>query len=167
MLSEFDTATAVARGMGLLSSAKVADEATSGHAANAYVLRDASGQVLCEVPLESLRGWIPSGQLGHVFSLEEVIGAPTGERWEYCFVKVELDEDQAVTKVTNVLINGRSIASSDGAGKNSFESFHELLNLIGDRGWELANTVLRNLDEQGLGRAYSLIFKRHRSPSHE
>jgi hypothetical protein len=166
MLSEFDTATAVARGMALLSSARVPDVATSGPEANAYVLRDASGQLLCEVPLESLRGWIPSGPLGHVFSLEEVIGAPTGERWEYCFVRVELEEDQAAARLTNVLINGRSIASSDAAGQNSFESFHDLLNLIGDRGWELVNTVLRNLDEHGLGRAYSLIFKRHRSPSH-
>ncbi len=161
MLSEFDTATAVAKGMGLLSSAKVPDEASSGHAADTYVLRDTSGQVLCEVPLEALRGWIPSGQLGHVFSLEEVIGAPTGERWEYCFVKVELGDNQADAGLTNVLINGRAIASSDGTGRNSFKSFHELLNLIGDRGWELADTVLRNLDEHGLGRTYSLIFKRN------
>jgi hypothetical protein len=165
MLSEFDTATAVARGMGLLAAARVADEATSGHDASAYVLRDAGGQVICEVPLEALRSWIPSGQLSHVFSLEEVIGAPTGERWEYCLVRVELDGDPADGRLDKVLINGRSIASSDAAGGSSFESFHELLNLIGDRGWELVNTVLRNLDEQGLGRAYSLIFKRRMNPS--
>lgn len=163
MLSEFDTATAVAKGMGLLSSAKHPDEASSSHEANAYVLRDASGKVLCEVPLESLRGWIPSGPIGHLFSLEEVIGAPTGERWEYCFVRVEIEDDQAAAKLTNVLINGHAISSSDSAGQNSFESFHELLNLIGDRGWELVTTVLRSFDEKRLGRSYSLIFKRHRS----
>jgi len=159
MLSAFQTALAVARGTGLLAKEAMAAEPQSGHSSTGYVLRDAHGGVLCEVPLETMRSWIPSHS-DHPFSIESIIGAPTGDRWEYCFLLVEFGVGERGAALERVLINNQAISTSTAGGPLPFDQFHELLNLLGDRGWELVSTVLRNLDGQGVGRSYSLIFKR-------
>jgi hypothetical protein len=56
------------------------------------VLRNARGEVLCDVPQADLQAWIPSGQRSAAISIEEVIGAPTGDIWEYCFVRVAMED---------------------------------------------------------------------------
>ncbi len=160
MLSEFDTAVAVARGLGLLSASKLPHEASSGQGPAGYVLRNARGEALCEVPQADLQGWIPSGQLSAPVSIEEVIGAPTGDIWEYCFVRVDMEDQDTGTNLKQVLINGQGISSLKANRELIFSQFHELLNLIGARGWELVNTVPRSIDAQGHGRSYSLVFKR-------
>jgi hypothetical protein len=147
------------RGTGLLAKYALAEELHSGHTSTGYVLRDAHGGVLCEVPLETMRSWIPSHS-DHPFSIESIIGAPTGDRWEYCFLLVEFGVGDQGAALERVLINNQAISTSTAGGPLPFDQFHELLNLLGDRGWELVSTVLRNMDGQGVGRSYSLIFKR-------
>jgi len=159
VLSDFHTALAVARGTGLLAKDALPEEAHSGHTATGYVLRDAHGGVLCEVPLQTLRSWIPSHS-DHPLSIEAIIGAPTGDRWEYCFLLVDFGAGERGSVLERVLINNQAISTSTAGGPLPFDQFHELLNLLGDRGWELVSTVLRNIDGQGVGRSYSLIFKR-------
>ncbi|MCP9915655.1 hypothetical protein [Cyanobium sp. ATX 6F1] len=160
MLSDFHTALAVSKGTGLLPRDSQPDETHSGHTVDGYVLRDAHGAVLCEVPLEALRSWLPSDGIDHPLSIEAIIGAPTGERWEYCFLLVEFAPKERGSVLERVLINGQPISTSTSDGPLPTAQFHELLNLMGDRGWELVTSALRNLDDQGFGRSYSLIFKR-------
>ncbi|MCP9915925.1 hypothetical protein [Cyanobium sp. ATX 6F1] len=160
MLSDFHTALAVAKGTGLLPRDGQPDESHSGHTADGYVLRDSHGALLCQVPLEALRSWLPSDGIDHPLSIEAIIGAPTGERWEYCFLLVEFAPQEGGSVLERVLINGQPISTSSCDGLLATAQFHELLNLMGDRGWELATSALRNLDDQGFGRSYSLIFKR-------
>lgn len=161
MLSDFHTALAVAKGLGLLPRDSQPDETHSGHTADGYVLRDVHGSLLCQVSLEALRSWMPSEGIDHPLSIEAIIGAPTGERWEYCFLLVEFAPQERGSVLERVLINGQPISTSSSEGPLPTAQFHELLNLMGDRGWELSTSALRTIDDQGFGRSYSLIFKRH------
>ncbi len=136
MLSEFDTAAAVARGLRLLSADQVPDPERSHLQADGYALVDAQGHRLALVPAEALRSWIPS-QGSRALSVEQVVGEASGPRWQYLVLRLDLrDGDGGTGVLEGVRLNGLPF-EPDQLGGVSVHQFHELLDLLGDRGWEL------------------------------
>ncbi len=140
MLSEFDTAVAVARGLRLLSADQRPDEARSHLQPEGYALVDAQGDRLALVSPEALRSWIPSHAApapgAQPLSIEEVVGRASGPRWQYLVLRLDLLDDGRSTELERVRINGLpfELGAPDGVRAHQF---HELLDLLGDRGWEL------------------------------
>lgn len=184
MLSEFDTAVAVAvaRGLGLLGADQRPDEERSHLESDGYALIDVQSNRLALVSPEALRSWIPSHPApahgAQPLSIEEVVGLPSGPRWQYLVMRLDLLDDGSTTALERVRINGLpfDLGAPDGV---QVHQFHELLDLLGDRGWELviatvsraaagsgsapAGADIPAADPAGMSReSYRITFKRPR-----
>ncbi len=147
MLSEFDTAVAVARGLGLLAADQHPDEQRSQLQPDGYALIDALGNRLALVSPEDLRSWIPTHAApapgAQPLSIEEVVGRASGPRWQYLVLRADLLDDGSTTALERVRINGLpfELGAPDEVRAHQF---HELLDLLGDRGWELVIATVSN-----------------------
>ena len=169
MLSEFDTAVAVARGLGLLAADQHPDEERSQLQPDGYALIDALGNRLAVVSPEDLRSWIPThaapAQGAQPLSIEEVVGRASGPRWQYLVLRADLLDDGSATALERVRINGLPFELGEPDDVRAHQ-FHELLDLLGDRGWELVIATVSNAPADGpagvLRESYRITFKRPR-----
>lgn len=157
MLSEFDTAVAVARGLRLLADDQRPDEERSQLQPDGYALIDAEGRRLALVSPEALRSWIPShlaqAHCAQPLSIEEVVGQSSGQRWQYLVLRLDLLDDGTTTTLERVRINGLPFELGAPEGVQAHQ-FHELLDLLGDRGWELVIATASNAPSgSGIGLA--------------